>query len=83
MDFFFKRFNEALSSKDFVYRIKICRKESKESRFFLRLIDLEKTENLEEERDWSIQEATELMNIFGAIIRNHKKEENTITGILQ
>ncbi len=64
--------NEALSSKDFVYRIKICRKESKESRFFLRLIDLETVENLEEERDWLIQEATELMNIFGAIIRNHK-----------
>ncbi len=64
--------NEALSSKDFVYRIKICRKESKESRFFLRLIDLEKAESLEEERDWLIQEATELMNIFGAIIRNHK-----------
>ena len=31
--------NEALGNKDFLMRIKICRKEAKESRFFLRLID--------------------------------------------
>jgi len=30
--------NEALSDKDFVYRVKICRKESKESVYWLRLI---------------------------------------------
>lgn len=30
--------NESLSKKDFVMRIKICRKESKESRYWLRLI---------------------------------------------
>jgi len=31
--------NEALSKKDFIMRIKICRKEAKESRYWLRLID--------------------------------------------
>ena len=31
--------NEALSKKDFVMRIKIGRKEAKESRYWLRLID--------------------------------------------
>lgn len=30
--------NEALSKKDFIMRIKICRKESKESAYWLRLI---------------------------------------------
>lgn len=30
--------NEALSKKDFVMRIKICRKEAKESAFWLRLL---------------------------------------------
>ena len=30
--------NEALGKKDFVMHIKICRKEAKESRFFLRLV---------------------------------------------
>src|SRR5215216_8002932 len=31
--------DEALSKKDFLLRVKICRKEAKESRLFLRLID--------------------------------------------
>src|SRR6516164_2698161 len=31
--------DEALSRKDFLMRVKICRKEAKESRLFLRLID--------------------------------------------
>ena len=32
--------NEALSKKDFIMRIKICRKEAKESRYWLRLMPL-------------------------------------------
>ena len=60
--------NEALSKKDFRMRIKICRKESKESRYWLKLISVD-TE-LEQERQVLVQEATELMNIFGAILKN-------------
>jgi four helix bundle protein len=59
--------NEALSKKDFVLRIKICRKEAKESRYWLRL--LEATDQVGVERDTLVQEAPELMNIFGAIVR--------------
>lgn len=33
--------NESLGRKDFLCRIKICRKEAKESRYWLRLIDIE------------------------------------------
>ena len=61
--------NEALSKKDFVMRIKICRKEAKESRYWLRLIDTGSVSKLEKERDELVQEATELMNIFGSILR--------------
>jgi four helix bundle protein len=61
--------NESLSKKDFSYRIKICRKESKESRFFLNLIDTDEIMELSQEKDELIQEASELMNIFGAILR--------------
>ena len=61
--------NEALSKKDFVHRIKICRKEAKESRYWLKLVDTDSKEGLEKERKRLIQEATELMNIFGSIIR--------------
>jgi four helix bundle protein len=39
--------NEALSKKDFVMRVKISRKESKESRFFLRLVDVGQDNGLE------------------------------------
>lgn len=61
--------NESLSKKDFVLRAKICRKEAKESRFWLNLIDTNHDKELEEQRLFLLQEATELMNIFGAIIR--------------
>ena len=63
---------EALSEKDDVYRIKICRKEAKESRHWLRLIDTNSQSELESERVALAQEAHELMNIFGSIVR--KKE---------
>lgn len=61
--------NEAFSKKDFVLRIKISRKEAKESRYWLLLIDTNNNIELEKERKYLIGEATELMNIFGAIIR--------------
>lgn len=60
--------NENLGVKDKKMRMKISRKESKESRFFLRLVDTDNIKELEEERKSLIQEASELMNIFGAII---------------
>jgi four helix bundle protein len=59
--------NEALSKKDFICRIKICRKEAKETRYWLRLI--EASDQASAERDLLVQEAQELMNIFGAIVR--------------
>lgn len=61
--------NEALSKKDFVLRVKICRKEAKESRYWLRLIEVGSNANLGRQRDALIQEATELTSIFGAIVR--------------
>ena len=60
--------NEAISKKDFILRIKICRKEAKESRYWLRLVDTD-DEELEDERKELEQEAMELTNIFGSILR--------------
>lgn len=62
--------NEALSRKDFGHRVRICRKEAKETIYWLRLS--EPTEKQEEERTQLITEVTELMRIFGAILRNHQ-----------
>ena len=64
--------NEALSRKDFLMRIKISRKEAKESRYWLRLIDTNDNEALDKKRNDLIIESTELMNIFGAIINKTK-----------
>jgi len=64
--------NEALSKKDFIMRIKISRKESKESRYWLRLIV--ETNNLEsdEEGEFLINEASEFIKIFNSIITKSK-----------
>jgi four helix bundle protein len=62
--------NEALSRKDFLMRIKISRKEAKESRYWLRLT--EAREDNAGEKDSLVQEATELTKIFGAIVEKSK-----------
>lgn len=59
--------NESLGKKDFLMRIRICRKEAKESGYWLRLVE-PATPNLRDERDELLQESTELMKIFGSII---------------
>jgi four helix bundle protein len=60
--------NEALSKKDFVMRIKISRKEAKESTYWLKLLFVNDAE-LETVRDLLVRESVELTNIFGAIVR--------------
>src|SRR5213075_117416 len=58
--------DESLSKKDFLMRAKICRKEAKESRLFLRLI--EPASASANERYALAAEARELTLIFSAII---------------
>ena len=58
--------NESLGKKDFRMRIKICRKEAKESRYWLKLVNCNNTD-IEEQRNL-IQEANELTKIFGSIL---------------
>jgi four helix bundle protein len=59
--------NEAIGEKDFVIKIKICRREAKETCYWLRLLAVDG--ELEPERQRVSPEAKELMNIFGAILR--------------
>ena len=60
--------NEALGKKDFVLRLRIARKEAKESRYWLRLLDIGDDPNLENVRGRLLQESTELLKILSAII---------------
>jgi four helix bundle protein len=64
--------NEALSKKDFLMRIKICRKEAKESWYWLRLIDTDSKDELEKQRKALENEARELTHIFGSIVTKSK-----------
>lgn len=59
--------NESLSRKDFGLRIKICRKEAKESRYWLQMFENLPSE-LAVECDALIQESLELLKIFSAIL---------------
>jgi len=64
--------NESLGKKDFLMRVKICRKEAKESVYFLGLMN--ETNQLENKSvaERLIQEATELKKIFSTIIEKSK-----------
>ena len=58
---------EALSKKDFGMRVKICRKEAKESRYWLGLFESLPLESKEIQQRL-FRESTELLKIFGAIV---------------
>ena len=64
--------NEALSKKDFLYRIRICRKEAKESRLWLKLCDISNSKEIAKEQQELIMEAFELTKIFGSILEKCK-----------
>jgi four helix bundle protein len=65
--------NEALSEKDFVMWIKNSRKKSKESIYWLRLVNIGTDAAVDAECQALIGEGTELMKIFGAILRKAEK----------
>src|SRR3990172_1156792 len=60
--------NEALSKKDFLMRMKISRKEAKESAYFSRLLYETNTLEYEKEGIGLRNEAIELKKIFSTII---------------
>ena len=64
--------DEALSKKDFKMRIKICRKEAKESAYFLRLIDETNQLKNSDEANSLLREANELKKIFSSILEKSK-----------
>lgn len=63
--------NESFSKKDFLYRVKICRKEAKESVLWLNLLNDLNSDEFEFHP--LIDEAVELKKIFSTIIKNSEK----------
>jgi four helix bundle protein len=58
--------NEAFSKKDFALHIKICRKEAKESAFWLNMLIVSKLQ--EQQVEALVAEAIELKKIFNTIV---------------
>ena len=62
--------NDSLGRKDFLMRLRISQKESKESRLFLRLVDCGTCESKKKNRQRLVQEAKELKLILSKMISN-------------
>ena len=69
--------SESLGRKDFLMRARICRKEAKETVYWLRLLKGTRPQ-LEVQRCSLIQEATELTRILGAIVSRGEAREATL-----
>lgn len=66
---------EASSHSEFIYKLKVCRKETKESNHWLTLIQFanKEIEGIEGEADTLIREARELIKIFTSSILTAEK----------
>ena len=63
--------NEPLGRKDFFMKIRTCKRESKESRYWLKLVDCRPED--ESEREFLIDESTQLVKIFASIASKSKE----------
>lgn len=67
--------NDNLGKNDLKMRIRICKKESKETRLWLKHVETEKDSELDIKRVGLLKEAEELMLIFAAILRKLEQKE--------
>lgn len=61
--------DEAVSRGDFLFRVRLCRKEAKESILWLTLLDRNLAQELEKQRIFFMQESQEFIRMFSAIIK--------------
>jgi four helix bundle protein len=61
--------NEALSRKDFYLRIKIAKKEARETLYWLQHIEHDNKSPTQLQIDYLYKENQELINIFGSILK--------------
>ncbi len=64
----YREANETETKKDFKYRMRICRKEGKETTYWLKLI-IEANPEYEKRIIPLLEETTELIKIFAAILK--------------
>lgn len=64
--------NDSLGDKDFPFRMKIARKEAKETHYWLQLIDPGANEDVATRQKELIDEADQLTRILSSMLKNHK-----------
>jgi four helix bundle protein len=69
--------NEKLSDQDFLYRVKVAKKEAKESIYWLELLLVEERQTTD--RESLRQEATELMKILATMIKNYRSNTGPVS----
>ena len=70
----YREANETSTKKDFLFRMRICRKEAKETLYWLDMI-VEANPDLGQRVEPLIKETSELVKIFASIIVNSEKKE--------
>jgi four helix bundle protein len=68
--------NDAIGKYDFVMKLRICRRESRESALWLRLLETTQNWRQECERLRLLDEAMQLVRIFSAIVQNTLTNRN-------
>jgi four helix bundle protein len=63
----YREANEALGKKDFLYRIRVSRKEAKETSYWLELI-IEANQDMDDRIQPLLQESIEIRNILSSIL---------------
>ncbi len=73
----YREANDALGKKDFLCRIRIARKEAKETKYWLELV-IENNPELQDRIEPLIQENIELIKILSAILNNSKGAKDSL-----
>ena len=71
----YREANDAISKKDFLHRMRISRKEARETTYWLELI-LEANPEFTKEGDFLLKECKELRNILSAILTKSEKQND-------
>jgi four helix bundle protein len=61
--------NESIGDKDFKMKIRTCRRESKEARYWLQLSMTDGSDEMENERNWLSDEARQFVLIFNSMLK--------------
>lgn len=70
--------NDALGAKDFVMKVRTSRREAKETRYWLRLVDVQDSSLRIQEQEELVEEAQEFVRILSAMIKSFENSHQAV-----